>query len=52
MGKAFDQDRYEMVLRACALMLDLDVLPARDETEIGESGINLSGLRFLSLLDI
>ena len=28
---------------ACALNQDLDVLPARDETEIGERGINLSG---------
>lgn len=28
---------------ACALKTDLSILPAGDETEIGEKGINLSG---------
>lgn len=27
----------------CALLPDLEVLPAGDQTEIGERGINLSG---------
>lgn len=35
--------RYYDVISACALGPDLDVLPAGDETEIGERGINLSG---------
>ena len=30
-------------MEACALQADLDILPAGDETEIGEKGINLSG---------
>ncbi|KAG0369092.1 Multidrug resistance-associated protein 1 [Gamsiella multidivaricata] len=42
-GKPLDQDRYEHVLRACSLLQDLEILPAGDQTEIGERGINLSG---------
>uniref|UniRef100_A0AAQ5XYZ7 ABC-type glutathione-S-conjugate transporter n=1 Tax=Amphiprion ocellaris TaxID=80972 RepID=A0AAQ5XYZ7_AMPOC len=34
---------YHRVLDACALLPDLDILPARDDTEIGEKGMNLSG---------
>lgn len=42
-GKAFDRKRYEKVVEACALKADFDMLPAGDQTEIGEKGINLSG---------
>ena len=35
--------RYERVLAACALRADLEMLPAGDQSEIGEKGINLSG---------
>ncbi|XP_071328193.1 multidrug resistance-associated protein 1-like isoform X2 [Trachinotus anak] len=34
---------YHRVLEACALLPDLDLLPAGDSTEIGEKGLNLSG---------
>ncbi|XP_040914476.1 multidrug resistance-associated protein 1-like [Toxotes jaculatrix] len=34
---------YHRVLEACALLPDLELLPARDSTEIGEKGLNLSG---------
>ncbi|XP_041825781.1 multidrug resistance-associated protein 1-like [Melanotaenia boesemani] len=34
---------YHHVLEACALLPDLDILPAGDGTEIGEKGLNLSG---------
>ncbi|XP_040891867.1 multidrug resistance-associated protein 1 isoform X3 [Toxotes jaculatrix] len=34
---------YHRVLEACALVPDLDILPAGDATEIGEKGLNLSG---------
>ncbi|XP_068585945.1 multidrug resistance-associated protein 1-like [Cebidichthys violaceus] len=34
---------YHRVLEACALLPDLDLLPAGDGTEIGEKGLNLSG---------
>ncbi|XP_062509273.1 ATP-binding cassette sub-family C member 9-like isoform X2 [Corticium candelabrum] len=42
-GKDLDNEKYSAVLEACALNPDLEVLPAGDDTEIGEKGINLSG---------
>uniref|UniRef100_A0A7N6APL3 Multidrug resistance-associated protein 1 n=1 Tax=Anabas testudineus TaxID=64144 RepID=A0A7N6APL3_ANATE len=43
----FGQERkeawYQHVVEACALQPDLEILPAGDETEIGEKGVNLSG---------
>jgi ABC-type multidrug transport system fused ATPase/permease subunit len=42
-GATFDEVRYHMVLKLAELESDLDVLPQRDQTEIGERGINLSG---------
>lgn len=35
--------RYNRVLMVCALDQDIGILPAGDQTEIGERGINLSG---------
>lgn len=43
MGTEPDPSRYDATLEACALLPDLDVLAAGDETEIGEKGVNLSG---------
>lgn len=42
-GREFNEVRYQQVLEACALLPDLQALPAGDSTEIGERGINLSG---------
>lgn len=42
-GKSYDKKLYDRVVNACALKQDLDMLPAGDQTEIGEKGINLSG---------
>ncbi|KAJ2612465.1 hypothetical protein H4S08_002685 [Coemansia sp. RSA 1365] len=42
-GERYDQQRYEEVLRACALKADLRILRAGDQTEIGERGVTLSG---------
>ncbi|KAJ3334860.1 hypothetical protein HDU91_002486, partial [Kappamyces sp. JEL0680] len=42
-GEAFNQSRYENVIKACALLKDLDNLEYGDLTEIGEKGVNLSG---------
>ncbi|KAJ3320037.1 hypothetical protein HDU76_000398, partial [Blyttiomyces sp. JEL0837] len=42
-GDAYDPIRYDRVIKACALVKDLETLEAGDLTEIGEKGINLSG---------
>ena len=42
-GKPYDEEKYNRIIRACALEPDLLQLPAGDNTEIGEKGINLSG---------
>jgi ABC-type multidrug transport system fused ATPase/permease subunit len=43
LGAPLDAARYAAVLAACALLPDLTLLPAGDDTEIGEKGVNLSG---------
>ncbi|XKL66878.1 hypothetical protein PGB90_010298 [Kerria lacca] len=42
-GKVVNQSIYRQAVEACALKMDLEILPAGDQTEIGEKGINLSG---------
>lgn len=42
-GSPYDSERYQEVLFACALNEDLSLLPAKDLTEVGENGVNLSG---------
>jgi ABC-type multidrug transport system fused ATPase/permease subunit len=42
-ASAFDEDFYQKVIENCQLLPDLRIMPAGDETEIGEKGINLSG---------
>ncbi|KAL1958665.1 hypothetical protein VTO42DRAFT_4008 [Malbranchea cinnamomea] len=39
----FDENRYEAVIKACALERDLEILDAGDQTLVGEKGISLSG---------
>lgn len=42
-GIDFDRASYDQVVNVCALESDFDILPAGDQTEIGERGVNLSG---------
>lgn len=39
----FNEKRYNQVLKVCCLETDLDLLPLRDETIVGERGAGLSG---------
>ena len=42
-GEEFDKERYDAIVKACALEEDLDSFACGDSTMIGEKGINLSG---------
>uniref|UniRef100_W5MJY3 ABC-type glutathione-S-conjugate transporter n=1 Tax=Lepisosteus oculatus TaxID=7918 RepID=W5MJY3_LEPOC len=42
-GREKKEAWYQRVVEACALLPDLEILPAGDATEIGEKGLNLSG---------
>lgn len=43
LGEEYDPIKYAAAVETAALNLDLDALPAKDRTEIGEKGVNLSG---------
>ncbi|XP_077138016.1 ATP-binding cassette sub-family C member 10 isoform X1 [Ranitomeya variabilis] len=42
-GKKYEECLYREVLESCALTPDLSILPAGDQTEVGENGVTLSG---------
>lgn len=42
-GLPYDEDWYNQVIFSTCLQTDLDILPAGDQTEVGERGITLSG---------
>ncbi|KAL6451454.1 YCF1 Metal resistance protein YCF1 [Candida maltosa Xu316] len=42
-GHRYDAEFYNLVLKACALTVDLGILPKGDQTQVGEKGISLSG---------
>ncbi|XP_076672465.1 ATP-binding cassette sub-family C member 10 isoform X2 [Andrena cerasifolii] len=42
-GKSYDYNKYKTILKACALAADLNSLPKKDLTPVGEAGNTLSG---------
>jgi len=42
-GNDFDETKYQQAIHYSCLQSDLDILPKKDQTEIGEKGVNLSG---------
>jgi len=42
-GADLNEELYARVVEACALTADLNILPAGDQTYVGENGISLSG---------
>lgn len=42
-GNEHNEQKYKEVIYACSLESDIEILPAGDQTEIGERGITLSG---------
>ena len=42
-GLVYDPQRFEIALKASQLVKDMDQFSMRDETVIGERGVNISG---------
>lgn len=42
-AQKFNAEKFNKVLDACQILPDLAILPGREETEIGERGVNMSG---------
>lgn len=42
-GHKYDPKFYDLTIKACALSVDLSILPDGDKTLVGEKGISLSG---------
>ncbi|KAG1671326.1 Multidrug resistance-associated protein 4 [Nymphon striatum] len=42
-GSIYDQERYNNIINACCLSMDINMMPHGDETVVGERGIKLSG---------
>ncbi len=43
LGRPMKEKRYWKVLQACDLEADINILPMKDNTEVGENGVLLSG---------
>lgn len=43
LDKPFDKDKFDTIINACSLADDLEQMPDRAETLLGERGVNVSG---------
>ena len=43
LGKEYNRERYQEVLRSCALQQDVQNMPDGDATTVGDRGATLSG---------
>ena len=43
MGKSYDKSKFDEVIRVCALEDDMKIFPKREETMLGDRGVNISG---------
>jgi hypothetical protein len=44
LGSTYDEVFYERVIHACALRQDIEALPARDMTKLGDRGVQADSL--------
>lgn len=42
-GMPYDKNKFDEIVKICQLLSDLELFEGKEETEIGERGINLSG---------
>ena len=42
-GNEFEQERYDMTLKACEMSSDMELFVNKDMTQVGEKGITISG---------
>lgn len=51
-GNEMDRERYEKTIKVCQLATDLAMLPAGDDTEIGEKGTMRSSSQFFGTIEL
>ena len=42
-GSEFNKEKFDKIIDVCSLTKDMDIFPHRENTLVGEKGMNLSG---------